>query len=102
MRKTYTKSGEAVAILDSLSSGGTEDVEIFSRPRNLPMVSNVRVIAASRRELCSGVSSPVCELTELRILWREANAAVRDGDVWPVALKRSSPSRESKENEANI
>lgn len=78
-RKTYTRSEEAIAILSTLSSDGTEDVDIFWRPMNLPMVSIVRVIAASRRELHRG-SLPVCELTELRTLWREMNAAVRDGD----------------------
>lgn len=95
MRKTYTRSGKAIAILDSLSSVGTEDVEIFWRPRNLPMVLIVRVIAASRRELRGG-PSPVCELAELITLRREVNTAVRDDDNWPVALRRPSPNRESR------
>lgn len=60
------------------------------------MVSIVRVIAASRRELRGNGSSPVCELTELTILRREAKSAVRDGNDWPVALKCSSSSRESR------
>jgi len=68
---------------------------MFWRPKNLLVVSIVRVIAASRCELCGG-SSPVCELIELRTLRREVNAAVRDGDNWSIALRRSSPSHESR------
>lgn len=43
---------------------------------NLPIVC---VMAASRLELHPGLLL-VCELDELRILWMEVNAAVRDGD----------------------
>jgi hypothetical protein len=85
-RKTYTSSGETIAILELLSSEcGNDGIERFWRPRKLTTVKSERVIAASRQKLSSALS-PVCELTEPRMLRREVKAAVRDGDNWPSAL----------------